>query len=166
MPLIVLPGWMIGLLNIAIWVGWFLAIGYLAHRLPLTWLAGDSWLTRPRRWELGGRLYSRVLHIHRWKDRLPELGAAFNEGFAKRSVGRGDRQVIARFICETRRAEYAHLGMLAIWPVFILFNPPWAVAVNAAFALAANVPCLLVQRYNRIRLTRVANALDHRLGQA
>lgn len=162
MPVLVLPGWAVGVLNIGIWVGWFSAVGYLAHRLPARWLDRDTWWTRPRTWELRGRFYSRILRIHRWKDRLPELGAVFADGFAKRSVSGGNPQVVARFICETRRAEYAHLGMFAIWPVFALFNPLWAVVVNACFAIAANLPCLLVQRYNRIRLTRVATALTRR----
>ena len=158
LPPIILPGWAIGLLNVIVWVSWIAICGYLAHRLPHRWLDHDSRLTRAKRWESNGRFYVHTLRIHRWKDRLPELGAIFPGGFAKRTVSQGDNNVMARFVIETRRAEYAHLAMMAIWPVTLLYNPLWADGVNLAFALAANVPCLLVQRYNRIRLTRVLGA--------
>jgi glycosyl-4,4'-diaponeurosporenoate acyltransferase len=37
-------------------------------------------------------------------------------------------------------------------PLFFLWNPPSIWWVMAAYALAANGPCLIAQRYNRIRL--------------
>lgn len=155
LPPIALPGWTIGVLNVAIWVGWIGLCGYLAHRIPLRWLNHDTWLTRPKRWESNGRLYVHTLKIHRWKDRLPELGAIFPGGFAKRTVSSGNKETMSRFIVETRRAEYAHFAMMGAVLITLTYNPLWADGVNFAFALAANVPCLLVQRYNRIRLTRV-----------
>ena len=30
----------------------------------------------------------------------------------------------------------------------------WWVVINVAFGLAVNMPCIIVARYNRIRLTR------------
>jgi glycosyl-4,4'-diaponeurosporenoate acyltransferase len=155
LPPIVLPGWAIGVLNVVIWVGWIAICGYLAHRIPTKWLDHDTWLTRTKGFESNGRLYLHTLKIHRWKDRLPELGAVFPGGFAKRSVSQGDTNVMKRFVIETRRAEYAHLAMMGAFLVTLLYNPLWADGVNLAFALVANLPCLLVQRYNRIRLKRV-----------
>jgi len=155
LPPIILPGWAIGLLNVVIWVGWITICGYLAHKIPTRWLDHDTWLTHTKRFESNGRFYSHTLRIHRWKDRLPELGAVFPGGFAKRSVSQGEKNVMSRFVIETRRAEYAHLAMMGAFPVTLLYNPLWADGVNLAFALVANLPCLLVQRYNRIRLQRV-----------
>ena len=44
--------------------------------------------------------------------------------------------------------------MLACLPLFFLWNPPWACAVMAFYAIAANMPCIAVQRYNRLVLAR------------
>jgi glycosyl-4,4'-diaponeurosporenoate acyltransferase len=158
LPPIALPGWAIGLLNVVIWVGWIAICGYFAHKIPQKWLERDTWLTRPKSFESNGRFYVHTLRIHRWKDQLPELGAIFPGGFAKRTISQGNNNVMARFVIETRRAEYAHLAMMGAFPITLLYNPLWADGVNLAFAIAANVPCLLVQRYNRIRLTRVLAA--------
>ena len=40
-------------------------------------------------------------------------------------------------------------------PVFFLWNPWWADLVMVAYALAANLPCILAQRYNRLRFQRL-----------
>jgi glycosyl-4,4'-diaponeurosporenoate acyltransferase len=46
--------------------------------------------------------------------------------------------------------------------MFGLWNPPWAVAVMFIYATVANVPCLLVQRYNRARLLDALARLKRR----
>jgi glycosyl-4,4'-diaponeurosporenoate acyltransferase len=39
--------------------------------------------------------------------------------------------------------------------LFLLWNPPVGVAVNVVYAIAANVPCILAQRYNRPRVLAI-----------
>ena len=65
-----------------------------------------------------------------------------------------DSSYLAQFLLETRRAELAHWCMLCCLPLFFLWNPPWACLVMTAYALAANLPCILAQRYNRIAIDR------------
>jgi glycosyl-4,4'-diaponeurosporenoate acyltransferase len=36
--------------------------------------------------------------------------------------------------------------------VFFLWNPWWGDAVIIVYAIGANLPCILAQRYNRLRL--------------
>lgn len=43
---------------------------------------------------------------------------------------------------------------LAFVPLFFLWNPWWADLVIVAYAIAANVPCIVAQRYNRVRFQR------------
>jgi glycosyl-4,4'-diaponeurosporenoate acyltransferase len=143
------------LANVVGWAVWMLLVGWCAHRVALHRLDHDTWLTRPRHVERGGRWYESAWRIRIWKDWLPEGGAFFPGGFAKRSVALGDPQVMTRFVAETRRAEYAHWVMMAGAPLFFLWNPWWADVVIVAFAVGVNLPCLVVQRYNRLRLTRV-----------
>jgi glycosyl-4,4'-diaponeurosporenoate acyltransferase len=129
--------------------------GYLAHRVPVAWLARDRWLFRERRVERGGRLYTRVLRIDRWKDRLPEAGALFAGGISKRHVTAADQGGLQRFVIETRRAELAHWMAAAPGPLFALWNPPAVVPLMIAYGLVVNLPFIAVQRYNRLRASRV-----------
>lgn len=150
--LVTLPdGWIV-VLNVGVWFAWSASVGYAMHRLPVARFARDSRLTRLRPFETGGGWYERRLRIRRWKDRLPEAGALFASGFSKRHVARAD---LARYVAETRRAEVVHWVAMVVWPVFAIWNPPWAVGVMLGYALVANAPCLLVQRYNRARLVRI-----------
>lgn len=138
----------------AVWASWSAAVGYAAHRLPAHRLDHDTALTRLRPWERRGRAYER-LHIRRWKDRLPELGAVFRGGVSKRSLRSAGTPDLERFARETRRAELVHWAIPIVTPVFALWNPPWLLLAMVAYAVIANLPCLLVQRYNRGRLLRL-----------
>ena len=152
---------MTALIWVANLLGWpliHLAIGYVALRLPPDLFARDIWLTTPRRWERNGRLYRDWLAIRRWKSMLPD-GAPLLGGFAKKRFHSHDSTYLALFLLETRRAELAHWCMLCCLPVFFFWNPPWACLVMTSYAVAANLPCIIVQRYNRIALSRVACTL-------
>jgi glycosyl-4,4'-diaponeurosporenoate acyltransferase len=144
-----------------VWATWSAVVGYAAHRLPRARVDHDGPLTRMRPWERGGRIYER-LRIRRWKDRLPELGDAFRGGVSKRALASHDTRALERFAAETRRAELVHWAIPVIAPSFALWNPPWLLAAMAAYALVANLPCLVVQRYNRGRLVRV---IERRAGR-
>jgi len=157
-----LPAWVVIVANVGGWMAWMLAVGWWANRVPLGRLERDTWVTRPRRFEQDGRWYERTLRIRRWKDRLPEGGAFYAGGFAKRSIRAGDPDVMQRFVAETRRAEYAHWVMFAGFPVFFLWNAWWGDLLILGFAVVVNLPCLLVQRYNRARLSRVIRARGQR----
>ena len=154
LPVVVLPLWSVAVLNAVAWGGWSAAAGYLAHRRPTSAFAKDRALYRLRGFERGD-LYERRLRIKRWKDRLPEAGALFTGGFSKRSVRTKDRATLERFVIETRRAEWAHWLIIGATPFFLIWNPWWVEPFMVLYALVANLPCLLVQRYNRGRLERL-----------
>lgn len=142
------------LVDSAVWAGWSLLVGFTASRVPAERLERDGWFTRPRAWERGGRAYARI-GITRWKDRVPDAGAVFRGGTAKRSLVRRSDASLARFAAETRRAELVHWSVAAIAPLFVLWNPPRIFAVMVVYAVVANVPCVAIQRYNRARILRI-----------
>jgi len=148
----------IALVDAAVWAVWSSVCGYAAHRIPSSRLTRDRGILRLTRAEAGGRPYERVLRIKRWKDLLPEAGNLFRGGFSKRRVLRHDRAYLEEFTVATRRAEIAHWPILALGPVFFAWNPWWLGLVMVAYAIAANVPCILVQRYNRARLLHMLGA--------
>jgi glycosyl-4,4'-diaponeurosporenoate acyltransferase len=143
-------------LDAGVWAGWSALAGYFAHRLPVDRLTRDGRLSRLRRRpERVARRYERLLRIKRWKSLLPEAGDLFKGGFSKRRMLRHDRAYLGRFVVETRRAELTHWLIMAATPFFFLWNPWWLGVAMVVYAVVANVPCLLTQRYNRARLVRI-----------
>lgn len=138
--------------DIVAWGVFHSATGYAAYRLDEDRLRHDGWLLRPRRFEVGGRWYRRRLHVHRWKDRLPEAGGLFRGGMSKRHVPAYDHAGLQQFVRETRRAELAHWWAMFCGPLFALWNPPLAAALLLAYGVAVNLPFVVIQRYNRFRV--------------
>jgi glycosyl-4,4'-diaponeurosporenoate acyltransferase len=112
----------------------------------------EHWFQPPRGLTGEALIHERVFQVRSWKDRLPDAAKWFAGGFAKGRLARRDAAYLQRFIRETWRGELCHWCALGCAPIFFLWNPWWADAVIAAYALAANLPCIIVQRYNRIRM--------------
>ena len=156
MPIKLSIAWTI-LLNVIGWPVIHLTVAKLFLSLPGSCFGGNGWLFRSRAWERDGHIYERFTGVRRWKQMLPD-GAPFLRGFAKKKLQSTDRSYFAMFIRETCRGELTHWVMMTAAPVFFLWNPLWADAVMCLYAIAANLPCIITQRYNRIRLRRVARA--------
>lgn len=149
--LIELPlGWII-ILNVAGWPVIQFSLAWAFTRMPIAWFNPLPTCN----WEQDGRFYERRFAIKRWKDHLPDAARWFGGGFAKATLGATDLAYLRRFTQETWRGELCHWCAIAFAPVFILWNPWWASLIMFIYALAANLPCILVQRYNRIRFQRV-----------
>jgi glycosyl-4,4'-diaponeurosporenoate acyltransferase len=130
--------------------GWLilqLSIAAVATRVSPCCFAKDNWLYRVRAREI--EFYKRWLRIRRWKRWLPDGGPWVGGGFRKKTLLGLDSAHLAQLLIETRRGEAAHWLMLASFPIFFLWNPRWGWFVMALYAAAANVPCIVVQRYNR-----------------
>lgn len=157
-------GWTVAL-DVAVWAVGSSLTGYVTHRLGPDAFTRDSVVTRLRPFERSGRFYEDRLRIKRWKARLPEAGDLFPGGFSKRSLQKVDPVYLERFVQETRRAEVTHWVIIALGPFFFLWNPWWLGTVMVAYGVAANLPCLLAQRYNRARLMRTLDRVRRRHNQ-
>ena len=140
--------------NVLGWPVMQFSISNIFLRLPDAWFANETWLTRERCFERDEQLYRRFLRMQRWKGLLPD-GASWLGGRPKRNVASRTARELITFAIETRRAEAAHWCMLLCTPVFYLWNPGWACVVMTLYGLAANLPCILVQRANRIKVGRI-----------
>ena len=140
--------------DVVAWMVLGVGVGYLGLRLPERWLDRDRGPLRLRRREQRGAWYERRLRIKRWKGLLPDAGG-FAGGRPKRTFVRPDPEALAALAVETRRAELVHLALLLAGPLFVLWNPWRLAAVMVVYAVVANLPCLLVQRYNRARLAAI-----------
>jgi glycosyl-4,4'-diaponeurosporenoate acyltransferase len=144
----------LGALDALAWLAVHLAAGYAVHRIPAERLRRDTWWSRPRGFERDGAFYE-ILAPRRWKARLPEAGAAFPGGFDKSRLRSRARPYLERYAAETRRAELGHWLALGAAPFFFLWNPAWLGGCMVVYALAANLPCIVSQRFNRLRLGRL-----------
>jgi glycosyl-4,4'-diaponeurosporenoate acyltransferase len=142
-----------------LWIGGSLLVGALANRLPLVWLMAipSPPLHGGGRWRL--QAYERHGCIRRWKPWIPDAGAALPGGIRKGSLARRDAQALQRLLAETRRAEWVHWALWPLWSLTLLWLPPVGVVLNLLFATLFNLPCVLLQRYNRLRLQRALGRL-------
>jgi glycosyl-4,4'-diaponeurosporenoate acyltransferase len=153
--LIELPIAEIVALNVAAWLVIQLGLAWSITRIPARHFNPRGRLAQLGQWERSDRYYEQWFAIRRWKDWLPDGAGWLTGGFAKAGLRERTPEFLEIFLRETWRGEIVHwLAMLAV-PVFAIWNPPWAVGVNAFYALLANLPCIMVQRYNRSRFLRV-----------
>jgi glycosyl-4,4'-diaponeurosporenoate acyltransferase len=149
------------LVDVAVWGVWGVAVGLAGARLAADGLLRDRWLTKIRPWERQGLAWRR-LGVRRWKDRLPEAGTMFG-GASKRVLPGRSANGLQAFAAETRRAEYAHWVAPVPLLAMVWWNPLWVTACMAVYAVAANAPCIVVQRYNRGRIEGILRCRQLRL---
>jgi len=148
---LVMPQALTIVVDVIAWGVFHTATGYAAHRLDESRLSRDGWLLRPRRFETARGWYRRWLRINRWKDKLPEAGDLFRGGVSKRRLPAYDVAGLELFVRETRRAELAHWWAMSCGPLFVLWNPPLAAGLLVGYGAVANLPFIVIQRYNRFR---------------
>jgi glycosyl-4,4'-diaponeurosporenoate acyltransferase len=149
--------------NFAVWLIFHLGSAFLSNRLNLERFDPDDWLYRIRRWERDGHFYEEWMGVKKWKDLLPDGARLSKKGFTKKQLTSRAPEYLKRFVLETCRAELCHWLVLAAVPLFFIWNP-WQIAIfMLPYTLAANMPCIIAQRYNRPRMLRVLRNRTDRL---
>lgn len=146
MPLELPVGWVV-ILNIGLWPVIQLGLAWGFTRLPVGWFRTP----RSPRFETARR-YEKFLGIRAWKDLLPDGAGWVGGAFAKNRLDSVEAGYLQRFVAETWRGELCHVCALLFVPLFFLWNPWWGNLVVTTYAVAANLPCIIAQRYNRLRL--------------
>jgi glycosyl-4,4'-diaponeurosporenoate acyltransferase len=144
--------------NVGGWAMLHSAITYGGMLLPWRWFGPDTWLFRTRRWEQDGMLYERLFRVKRWKRRLPDGARVLGFGFHMNGSPTRNPERLERFVRETCRAELVHWALLSSSVVFFHWNTVRIGWFMVAYALAANLPCIVAQRYNRPIPRRIAAA--------
>ena len=146
--------WMV-LLNVLAWLVIHIAVSFAVARPSVGVFDPDGWLYRERRWERNGRTYEVLFKTKRWKEIIPDGAALFKSGFRKKRLQNVDAGYIRTFIRETCRAELTHWTIFVFAAIFFIWNIWWVGIIMILYAVTVNMPCIITQRYNRIRLTRV-----------
>lgn len=141
---------------------WALVIGVLSavigNFIPRTVIHYDRFPFRAFRFERGGKFYQ-MFGIDRWKLRLPDISEYIKSVFPKKVEPEAarDSRYFARFATETCVSELVHFALILLSPVYLVLNwdAEWGAAVML-IDIVVNIPFIMVQRYNRPRLVRVA----------
>ncbi len=118
----------------------------------------DQFPFRPYAFERQGRFYEK-LGIRKWKDRLPDMSRLLR--FLPRKAVRSRSAEQARLLVqETCLAETVHLWLIVLAAPVLFIWPGWRGGVLWAVYALGNVPFIMIQRYNRPRLLRLAGTLE------
>jgi glycosyl-4,4'-diaponeurosporenoate acyltransferase len=144
------PFWTI-LLNFFAWFVIQMGISYGVTQFNPQVFDSKGWLFKGRELEKNGKIYETLFKVKFWKDWLPDGASWFKGGFRKRKLASLDADYLKLFIIETRRGETAHWVAFLCSPIFFLWNEAWVGGLMIGVGAVLNLPCLMVQRYNRFR---------------
>ena len=115
-------------------------LGFALAAVPGRIFHQDFFLYRCFPFEKNGAFYEKYFKITRWKDKLPEFSEIVKIGFCKDSLTDLSQNYLDRFLTETMRAEFCHVLLILLSPVYYLFNTPaWGLTMVIATILG-NLP--------------------------
>jgi len=155
--LIVIPDIWIVIINFLLWFIIHISIAYFGTILPIKYINIDSWLFKQRKWEKNGKFYESYFRIKKWKELLPDGSTLFKKGFKKKRIVSSNTEYFNIFIIEVCRAEFVHWLVILFSPLFFIWNYPFSGFIMILYAMIANIPCIIAQRYNRIRFKRIVS---------
>jgi len=137
---------------------------FICHKIDDKYFSHESFVFRSFPWENDGEIYNRFLKVHHWKKYLPDGGASTKGELKMRHLDFSSDQKMVKFLIASCRAESSHwLSIFPFW-VFGFFLPPIGVFYMSIYALIANLPCIIVQRYNRPRIAKLIKPIKNVLG--
>ncbi|MBL8024643.1 MAG: glycosyl-4,4'-diaponeurosporenoate acyltransferase [Elusimicrobia bacterium] len=154
MRILALPTLWTVLLDIVAWGAIHMGVSYLITQVPRARFDPRRFPFRPFFGETFV-IYERVFRVKSWKSLVPDAAPWFPSGFAKRSLADRSPDYLFAFSQETCRGEVAHWVTMGFAPLFFLWNPAWVGGFMVFYAVVANLPCILIQRYNRNRIGRL-----------
>ena len=134
---------------------------YLGELLPRRWFHAEAFPYRSFAWEKEGKIYLK-LRIHKWKDLVPDMSRV-NPGMVSKHLGKLPSSAqVSRLVTETCIAEWVHWVLILLSPFILLIEEWWATMVLYLYVFVFNLPFILIQRYNRPQLIRLAERLKDR----
>ncbi len=141
----------------AIGVGSFV----LGRLMPISWFHEDCFPYRGYLWEREGKVYQ-ALGIRKWQNKVPDMSKIFPQIMQEKKMTHHYQEDLPLMIKETCIAEFIHvllciagLAYIGIWPGI------WGKIISVLYILA-NIPYILIQRYNRPRFLKLQERLTHK----
>ena len=147
------------LVNIIAWGFFHFFISYLCFKIPLNFFLEEDRFFKKKKWEQSGEMWQKLLLVKKWKGFLIDGSSIVKKSYNKSHLHGKKKNDLMVFAAETKRAELTHLLLILPAPLFFLWNPVWAGWIMIIYALLANLPFIIVQRYNRARIEVILNKL-------
>lgn len=112
-------------------------------------------LFRTRAFEKKGAIYEKYFKIKLWKDYIPAIGS-----FDKKNLTRDmiTDDYVSKYLLKSLRAELCHFYaiLFAVIVLFCTVYEEWFFII--CYTILLNMPCILIQRYNRPRFERMLSS--------
>ncbi|MCJ7773344.1 MAG: hypothetical protein MUP22_09455 [Desulfobacterales bacterium] len=125
---------------------------YVCHKVNNKYFYPFMFFYRAHKWEKNGLIYKQLFKVNLWKRYLPESSSFIKGNYNKKSLVDFSETSLNKYLLESCRAEMIHwLAIIPFW-IFGLFAPAKVISYMFIYAIAVNLPCIVVQRYNRPRI--------------
>lgn len=149
-------------INTVAWLLIHYGVSALCFKIPLRYFLKDNVFFRIAKWEKNGEVWNRLFRVKKWKKYLIDGSSIVKKSYNKSHLHGTKKKDLIIFAAETKRAEITHWFIMLPAPLFFLWNPSWAAWIIIAYALVANVPFIITQRYNRGRIESIVNSANYR----
>lgn len=133
----------------------------LGEVLPREWFNEGEFPYSEFNWEKGGKIYDR-LKIKKWKSKLIDMSKIVMNMVPKSVKANATPAQLRRLVKETCVAEFVHLVLcLTSAGVYVIWQDFMGVVVWL-MCVVGNIPFIMVQRYNRPHLIKLADRMTVR----
>lgn len=160
MPLVTPPVFWVIFIDILAWTFFHLFISVVCLRLPLAFFLKDHFWFQVFSWEKSGKRWQQLFQVKKWKGSLIDGTIIFKKGYGKKELHGTRTRDLTIFAAETKRAELTHWLSIFPAPLFFLWNPLWVGWAMILYALVFNLPFIVVQRYNRGRISAITTSKE------
>ncbi len=149
-------------------LAYVIILGILSHfigeALPRDRIDPSKFPLKSFNWEQNGNIYEKI-GIKKWKNKLPDMSKVIKTMVPKKVGLVSSSSDICRLVKETCVAELIHEGLCLLSPVIFVFwadfSPTAGILLTLLYVFC-NIPFIIIQRYNRPHLIRVAERLSIR----
>ncbi|MDI6453756.1 hypothetical protein [Peloplasma aerotolerans] len=125
----------------------------IALYLPDKFYSNQKFPFKTYKFERNGHIYQTLFRVKKWKHLLPDGASVWKKrGYQKKNINSFEVDNLKKFIIESCRAEMAHIIPILFFWVFFLITTPLITWIMLGYSLIVNLPCMIVQRYNRPRV--------------
>lgn len=132
---------------------------FVGRILPKRWFHPDRFPYRCFKFEKNGRIYDK-LKVHKWQNKVPDMSRIFPKLMPAKNLDGNYKERMSRMLQETCIAELIH-SLLCVTGLYCLKLYPGigGVVIVFLYVIVFNLPFIVIQRYNRPRLLRIAKRL-------
>ena len=132
-------------------------IAFFAGRiLPKKWFRADLFPYRSYKFEQDGLIYDK-LHIRKWQNKVPSMSKILPFMMPAKNLSGDYKKRLPRMLQETCVAELIHtLNCFVGLYCLKLYPGVGGVIILILYITLFNLPFIIIQRYNRPRLMRLA----------